>query len=84
MQIRLIFFVYIKLIIFATNKGEILRLLLEDCRLEGETLKYTIKKPFDKILNLTNQKRALKIEVENLKDFEAVSHNVKMLTTKLI
>lgn len=65
-------------------KGEILRLLLEDCRLEGKTLKYTIKKPFDKILNLTNQKRALKIEVENLKDFEAVSHNVKTLTTKLV
>ena len=48
----------------------LLKKLLTNCILDGETLKYEIKTPFDKLLSCTNYKKWKDIAMENLEEFE--------------
>ena len=71
-----------KAIDFATNlsnlmkaaspdeKNMLLKRLLTNCVLDGETLKYEIKAPFDKLLTCSNYKKWKDIAINNLEDFE--------------
>lgn len=55
------------------EKNMLLKRLLTNCVLEGETLKYEIKAPFDKLLTCTNYKKWKDIAIENLEEFEKIS-----------
>ena len=48
------------------EKNMLLKRLLTNCVLDGETLKYDIKAPFDKLLSCTNYKKWKDIAMENL------------------
>ena len=52
------------------EKNMLLKRLLTNCVLDGETLKYEIKAPFDKLLSCTNYKKWKDIAIENLEEFE--------------
>lgn len=52
------------------EKNMLLKRILTNCILDGETLKYEIKAPFDKLLSCSNYKKWKDIAVENLEDFE--------------
>ena len=51
------------------EKNMLLKRLLTNCILDGETLKYDIKSPFDKLLTCTNYKKWKDIAIENLEEF---------------
>ena len=51
------------------EKNMLLKRLLTNCVLDGETLKYEIKAPFDKLLSCTNYKKWKDIAIENLEEF---------------
>ena len=55
------------------EKNMLLKRLLTNCVLDGETLKYEIKAPFDKLLSCTNYKKWKDIAMENLEEFEKIS-----------
>ena len=55
------------------EKNMLLKKLLTNCVLDGETLKYEIKTPFDKLLSCTNYKKWKDIAMENLEEFEKVT-----------
>lgn len=52
------------------EKNMLLKRLLTNCVLDGETLKYEIKAPFDKLLSCSNYKKWKDITIENLEEFE--------------
>lgn len=52
------------------EKNMLLKRLLTNCVLDGETLKYEIKAPFDKLLSCSNYKNWKDIAIENLEEFE--------------
>ena len=52
------------------EKNMLLKRLLTNCVLDGETLKYEIKAPFDKLLTCSNYKKWKDIAINNLEDFE--------------
>lgn len=52
------------------EKNMLLKRLLTNCVLDGETLKYDIKVPFDKLLTCSNYKKWKDIAINNLEDFE--------------
>ncbi len=51
----------------------LLKKLLTNCILDGETLKYEIKAPFDKHLSCTNYKKWKDVALNNLEDFSEVN-----------
>lgn len=55
------------------EKNMLLKRILTNCILDGETLKYEIKAPFDKLLFCTNCKKWKDIAMENLEEFEKVT-----------
>lgn len=55
------------------EKNMLLKRILTNCILDGETLKYEIKAPFDKLLSCTNCKKWKDIAMENLEEFEKVT-----------
>lgn len=55
------------------EKNMLLKRLLTNCVLDGETLKYEIKAPFDKLLSCSNYKKWKDIAMENLEEFEKIS-----------
>lgn len=54
------------------EKNMLLKRILTNCILDGETLKYEIKAPFDKLLSCTNYKKWKNIAMENLEEFEKI------------
>lgn len=52
------------------EKNMLLKRLLTNCVLDGETLKYEIKAPFDKLLSCTNYKKWKDIAIEKLEEFD--------------
>lgn len=52
------------------EKNMLLKKLLTNCVLDGETLKYEIKALFDKLLSCSNYKNWKDIAIENLEEFE--------------
>lgn len=52
------------------EKNMLLKRILTNCILDGETLKYEIKAPFDKLLSCSNYKKWKDIAMENLEEFE--------------
>ncbi len=59
------------------EKNMLLKRILTNCILDGETLKYEIKAPFDKLLFCTNCKKWKDVAVEN------IARNGKMLRLKI-
>lgn len=55
------------------EKNMFLKRILTNCILDGETLKYEIKAPFDKLLFCTNCNKWKDIAMENLEEFEKVT-----------
>ena len=53
-----------------TRKNELLKMLLQDCQLNGKRLEYTLRKPFDKLINNRNIKSWSNIAVETIKEIE--------------
>ena len=54
------------------EKNMLLKRLLTNCVLDGETLKYEIKAPFDKLLSCTNYKKWSNVALDNLDEFEQI------------
>lgn len=54
------------------EKNMLLKRILTNCILDGETLKYEIKAPFDKLLSCSNYKKWKDIAMENLEEFEKI------------
>lgn len=52
-----------------TRKNELLKMLLQDCQLNGKRLEYTLRKPFDKLINNRNIKTWSNIAIGHLNDF---------------
>ena len=50
----------------------LLKKLLTNCILDGETLKHEIKAPFDKHLSCTNRKKWKNVALDNIEDFSEV------------
>ena len=53
-----------------TRKNELLKMLLQDCQLNGKRLEYTLRKPFDKLINNRNIKTWSNVAVETIKEIE--------------
>ena len=53
-----------------TRKNELLKMLLQDCQLNGKRLEYTLRKPFDKLINNRNIKSWSNIAVETIEEIE--------------
>ena len=53
-----------------TRKNELLKMLLQDCQLNGKRLEYTLRKPFDKLINNRNIKTWSNIAVETIEEIE--------------
>lgn len=51
-----------------TRKNELLKMLLQDCQLNGKKLEYTLRKPFDKLINNRNIKSWSNIAVETIEE----------------
>ena len=45
-------------------------MLLQDCQLNGKRLEYTLRKPFDKLINNRNIKTWSNIAVETIEEIE--------------
>lgn len=58
------------------QKNELLRLLFENCVLEGKTLIYNLQKPFDKLIKKTDCKTWLDVNSEDFNNLEAISNGV--------
>ena len=54
------------------EKNMLLNNLLTDCVLDGTTLHYKIKAPFDTLLSCTNCKKWKDVALENLEEFESI------------
>ena len=52
------------------QKSELLKLLLKDCKLNGERLEYELNTPFDKLLSCPNYQEWPAITINNLDAFE--------------
>lgn len=59
------------------QKRELLSLLLTDCVMDNKVLKYTLQKPFDKLIT-TPAKDWVNVPVEHFIDFVDLENNVKM------
>lgn len=57
------------------EKNMLLNNLLTDCVLDGTTLHYKIKAPFDKLLSCTNCKKWKDVALENLEEFDNLETN---------
>lgn len=55
-----------------TEKQKLLSLLLTDCKLNGTKLEYTLRKPFDKLIECGNYQQWPMIAVEHLDEFENI------------
>ncbi len=55
------------------EKCELLSILLSDCVLDGNELKYKIKAPFDKLIACSDYTKWNKIPLENLDEFAVLS-----------
>lgn len=62
----------------AGMQNEILTILLKDCSLNGKTLSYNLRSPFDKLLvsQISDWKDII---INNIKDLEAIEYNIKAL-----
>lgn len=58
------------------QKNELLRLLFENCVLEGKTLIYNLQKPFDKLIKKTDCKTWLDVNSDDFNNLEAISDDV--------
>lgn len=58
------------------QKNELLRLLFEDCVLEGKTLIYNLQKPFDKLIKKADYKTWLDVNSDDFSNLDAISDNV--------
>lgn len=54
------------------KQNQLLRLLITDCQLNGKTLEYKLKAPFDKLVTCKNHQDWPQVAVENLEEFEQV------------
>lgn len=55
-----------------TRQNELLKMLLQDCKLNGNRLEYTLRKPFNILLKNNNHKEWPNIAVSHLNDFVEV------------
>ena len=55
-----------------TRKNELLKMLLQDCQLNGKRLEYTLRKPFDKLISCNNYKQWSNVAIDNLDEFEQI------------
>lgn len=55
-----------------TQQNELLKLILEDCKLDGNRFEYTPRKPFDMLIKNNNHKEWLNIATNHLNDFVEV------------
>ncbi len=55
-----------------TRQNELLKMLLQDCKLSGSRLEYTLRKPFDMLIKNNNHKEWPNIAVSHLNDFVEV------------
>lgn len=53
-----------------SQKSELLKLLLKNCKLDGERLEYELNTPFDKLLSCPDYKQWPEITINNLDAFE--------------
>lgn len=58
------------------QKRELLGLLLKDCVLDGKTLKYTLQKPFDKLLKRPNNMDWVDVSDASLAELNQLSNGV--------
>lgn len=59
------------------QKNELLKLLFEDCVLDGKKLIYTLRKPFEQFIKNPKSLDWLSMNPEDLKDFDVLSGDVK-------
>lgn len=62
----------------APQKRELLNLLFDDCFLDGKKLIYTLKKPFDKLIQSPKSLEWLKMQAEDIKSFDVLAGEVKV------
>ena len=53
-----------------SQKSELLKLLLKDCKLNGDKLEYELNKPFDMLLSCPDYNQWSEITINNLDEFE--------------
>lgn len=54
------------------DKNMLLKRLLDNCVLHGDTLTYEIKAPFDKLISCNNYKQWSNVAIDNLDEFEQI------------
>ena len=54
------------------DKNMLLKRLLDNCVLHGDTLTYDIKAPFDKLISCHNYKQWSNVAIDNLDEFEQI------------
>ena len=55
-----------------TRQNELLKMLLDDCKLNGNRLEYTLRKPFDKLIACKNSEDWSKVAISHLDEVEKV------------
>ena len=51
-----------------SRQNELLKMLLKDCQLNGKRLEYTLRKPFDKLINNHSLKEWSNIAIETIEE----------------
>ncbi len=54
------------------KQNKLLRLLITDWKLNSKELKYTVKAPFDKLIQCNDYKQISNVVIEHLDEFESV------------
>lgn len=55
-----------------TRKNQLPKLLISDCKLKDNVLKYKVKAPFDKLIQCNDYKQISNVVIEHLDECEGV------------
>lgn len=61
-----------------TQQNKLLSLMLSECYLDGQKLIYTLRKPFDKLINLKNASTWFDFDKSDIKEYETMAEKVQM------
>ena len=64
-------------------QNQLLRLLIEDCVLDGDQLKYNIRPPFSAFMNVDVKEEIPEYISNNIQEFSKIAHPVGLLVNYL-
>ena len=60
------------------QQNKLLNLMLSECYLDGQRLIYTLRKPFDKLINFKNASTWFDFDKSDIKEYETMAEKVQM------